>query len=226
MSTISSSEQPSGSSSVSDAVPRRGRHAHCRRGEFIEALLTLCEREGFAAVTARRLALETRRSPMALYRHFDSMEHLVTAAWGELSERLNRMIWSAAQQADNPIDELAIVFRGFVRFAEHRPQLFRFLIATPIRIPPSSTTHGLMDGFHRMHELIQRGVERGVFRPDLDPRDEALRVVFLMIGNATLMVSSRRETVALCPPAMVLEATLQEALAGLLPRPVATPVLS
>jgi AcrR family transcriptional regulator len=163
---------------------------------------------------------------MALYRHFESMDHLVTAAWGELNARVNAMIWSAAQQADSPADELAMVFRGYVQFAERRPRLFRFLMGTPIRSHHSILADGMQDGFRRMRDLVQRGVLRGVFRPDLDPRDETLRVIFLMIGSATLMASQKREVLAPCRLEDLLEATLQEATAGLLPRPAGDLVLS
>jgi len=188
--------------------------------------LTLCEREGPEALTARRLAQETRRSPMALYRHFESMDGLIAAAWGELHRRVNHRVWSAAEQAESPTEAFRILFREFVHFALRHPHLFRFLITAPLRGHHPDVDREQAEGFRRLRDLIQRGVRLGAFRPDLDPRDEAFRALFLMIGSATLMISPRRELVARCRTDVILEATLQEALAGLLPRPVGDPVLS
>ncbi len=154
------------------------------------------------------------------------MEQLAAAAWSELHGRVNEMVWSAARQADDPVDELGIVFRGYVRFAERHPRWARFLLAAPTGDPRLPAPDEVADIFLRVGELIERGARQGAFRSDLDPRAEALRVVFLILGNATLMMSARRELVAQRRADDLLEATLQEALAGLLPRPAAAPTLS
>ena len=155
---------------------------------------------------------------MALYRHFESMDDVVAEAWGAIQALVDRAVWSDAGQASNPIDELAWIFRGLATFAERRPQLVRFILSVPVENHPSTLTAQIAGSYERLCDLVRRGVVQGVFRPDLDVREESLRLAFLLIGIATLMISPRREALAACDPERLLEATIQKALSELLPR--------
>ncbi len=181
-------------------------------------MLAVCEREGLEAVTARRVAREMRCSPMALYRHFASMDDVVAEAWGAVHALLERTIWSEASRASTPVDELAGVFRGLVSFAESRPQLARLILSVPVEHHASRLGAQILASYERLCDLVRRGVAQGVFRPDLDPRGASLELAFLLIGIATLTISPRRDALAGCGPARLLDATVQEALSGLLPR--------
>lgn len=187
-------------------------------------MLTACARGGVEAITARRVAREIGCSPMALYRHFESMEELVAAAWVEQHARLSARVWPPADQVVDPIEELTLVFRNVAAFAVEQPHLLRFILATPIRESTPNVVARVSGTFVGLRELVRRGVAEGCFRAGLDPVAEAAHLACLLIGVATLSISPRREIVAGGSPGALLDATVRRALADLLPVAAAVPL--
>ena len=71
---------------------RRLRERAARRRLITETARTLAEREGWDAVTTRRLSTEIEYSQPVLYKHFASMEDIIEAValegFGELADTL------------------------------------------------------------------------------------------------------------------------------------------
>src|SRR5258708_35964985 len=87
------------------AIPdRRLRDRTARRRLITSTARTLAEREGWDAVTTRRLSTEIEDSQPVLYKHFASMEDIVEAValegFGGLADALR-----AARLADSPPEE-------------------------------------------------------------------------------------------------------------------------
>jgi AcrR family transcriptional regulator len=92
------------------------------RHDIETAALSVLEREGLAAVTARRVADALGASTAPVYSNFACMDDLVAAVLARASERIVgycRRRWS-----DDPFLDMGI---GYVRFACDHPQLFRAL---------------------------------------------------------------------------------------------------
>src|ERR1700755_2091528 len=74
------------------SADRRLRERAARRQLIVATARALAEREGWHAVTTRRLSTEIEYSQPVLYKHFASMEDIVEAVavegFGELAEAL------------------------------------------------------------------------------------------------------------------------------------------
>jgi AcrR family transcriptional regulator len=111
----------------------RDRAAQCR---LITATARgLAEREGWDAVTTRRLSTEIEYSQPVIYKHFASMEDLVEAialeGFGELAETLGD-----ARRRAAPQDAVGAVARAYRTYATKNPVLYdaMFTRATRLRI--------------------------------------------------------------------------------------------
>jgi AcrR family transcriptional regulator len=119
---------------------RRLRERTARRRLIMATARTLAEREGWDAVTTRRLSTEIEYSQPVLYKHFASMEELVDAValegFGELAETLG----AARRDAGTAGDALTRTARAFSKFAVDNPALYdaMFSRATRLHFGPGS----------------------------------------------------------------------------------------
>jgi AcrR family transcriptional regulator len=132
----------------------------------------LAEREGWDAVTTRRLSTEIEYSQPVLYKHFASMEEIVEAValegFGELADTLS----TARRGAGGPEDELSRVAYAYRSFATENPAVYdaMFTRATRLRFGTEDTPVELSAGFAQLREAVT-GVAGG---RDVDTLAEVL----------------------------------------------------
>ena len=108
----------------------------------------LAEREGWDAVTTRRLSTEIEYSQPVIYKHFESMEDLVDSialeGFGELGEALAKARGRAA-----PADAVAVVVRAYIAYATENPALYEamFTRATRLRFGADDSAAPLLNAF-------------------------------------------------------------------------------
>jgi AcrR family transcriptional regulator len=113
---------------------RRLRDRAARRRLISATARALAEREGWDAVTTRRLSTEIEYSQPVIYKHFASMEDLVEAialeGFGELAEALG-----AARRHAAPDEAVGAVARAYSTYATENPALYdaMFIRATRLR---------------------------------------------------------------------------------------------
>lgn len=135
---------------------RRLRDRTARRRLITSTARTLAEREGWDAVTTRRLSSEIEYSQPVLYKHFASMEDIVEAValegFGELAETL-RM---ARRGAGGPEHELHRVAQAYSSFATENPALYdaMFTRATRLRFGAEDTPVPLSAGFAELRQAV------------------------------------------------------------------------
>jgi AcrR family transcriptional regulator len=114
---------------------RRLRDRTARRRLITSTARTLAEREGWDAVTTRRLSAEIEYSQPVLYKHFASMEDIVEAValegFGELAETLR----TARRGAGGPEHELRLVAQAYSSFATENPALYDAMFTRATRLP-------------------------------------------------------------------------------------------
>jgi AcrR family transcriptional regulator len=134
-------------------------------------------RHGFTRATVQLIAREAGVSKGLVFVFFGDKEALYDAVikhtlttWSGFAEQ------QAARHQDRPDEELASLFRGSFEFAAHSPML-RVLMARRDREHQVQGT-GLPSVDRawraRIVETLRRGVERGLFRADLDCRRTAV----------------------------------------------------
>ena len=113
---------------------RRLRDRAARRRLITATARILAEREGWDAVTTRRLSTEIEYSQPVIYKHFASMEDLVEAisleGFAELAEALGD-----ARRRAAPEDAVGAVARAYSAYATENPALYvaMFTRATRLR---------------------------------------------------------------------------------------------
>jgi AcrR family transcriptional regulator len=135
---------------------RRLRERTARRRLITATARTLAEREGWDAVTTRRLSTEIEYSQPVLYKHFASMEDIIEAValagFGELADTLG-----AARRADGPPQAaLSRVAHAFSSFATENPALYdaMFTRATRLRFGASDTPPPMSAAFAELRETV------------------------------------------------------------------------
>jgi AcrR family transcriptional regulator len=135
---------------------RRLRDRAARRQLIIATARALAEREGWDAVTTRRLSTEIEYSQPVLYKHFASMEDIVEAValegFGELAETLS----TARGDARRPQEMLSRVAHAYSTFAADNPVLYdaMFTRATRLRFGAEDTPVQLRAAFTALREAV------------------------------------------------------------------------
>jgi AcrR family transcriptional regulator len=143
---------------------RRARERAARRQLITATARKLAEKEGWDAVTTRRLSTEIEYSQPVLYKHFSSMERITESVaiqgFGELADAL-----SAARAGDSR-GALGRVAHAFIRFAHDNPALFdaMFTRATTLHFGAADTPAELTAAFTELREAA--GMIAGTRDPD------------------------------------------------------------
>ena len=116
------------------AIEDRRLRDRAARGRLIGATArVLAEREGWDAVTTRRLSTEIEYSQPVIYKHFASMEDLVEAialeGFGELAEALGEARRHAA-----PDEAVGAVARAYTTYATENPALYDAMFTRATRL--------------------------------------------------------------------------------------------
>ena len=131
----------------------------------------MAEREGWDAVTTRRLSTEIEYSQPVIYKHFASMDDLVEAialdGFGELAEALGE-----ARRQAKPADVVAAVARTYLGFAVENPAVYdaMFSRASRLRFGPEVAAAPLRAAFDNLRSAVATIADE----PDVDTRTEVL----------------------------------------------------
>lgn len=143
-----------------------------RRRRVLAAANRAFSLNGFRKTSVDLIAEEAGVSKALVFAFFGHKDALYDAvleqtltAWTGFAEH------QAAQFHDRPELELASMFRGSFEFATHSPML-RVLMARQDRAIQErlkSLPRIVRDWRGRFASVVQRGIDKGVFRQDLDP---------------------------------------------------------
>jgi AcrR family transcriptional regulator len=130
------------------AIEDRRRERAARRKLITATARTLAEREGWDAVTTRRLSAEIEYSQPVIYKHFLSLDDLVEAVALEGFEELADAI-GHARRAAAPEDAVTEVARAYSAWAEHNPALYdaMFTRTTRLHFGAADVPMPLADGY-------------------------------------------------------------------------------
>lgn len=135
---------------------RKTRQRAEREALIITVTREIAEREGWNAVTIRRLAEEIEYSQPVLYSHFQSRDAIVAAValqgFGELVEALSR----AAESAKSSDASVKSVAYAYLDFALSRPALYEamFVLPSELLFAQSDTKPQLKAAFSVLVETV------------------------------------------------------------------------
>jgi AcrR family transcriptional regulator len=135
---------------------RRQRERIARRRLITATARDLAEREGWDAVTTRRLSTEIEYSQPVLYKHFGSMEDIVDAVALEGFAELAEALHAVRGDSTTPDDELSRAATAYSDFAAHNPALYdaMFTRSTRLRFAAEDTPPPMVQAFGELREAV------------------------------------------------------------------------
>ena len=140
------------------ATERKARERAEREQRIITAAQAIAEREGWGAVTVRRLAEEIEYSQPVLYSHFANRDAIVTGVALQGFSEIAAVLQAAAEAAPTPEAALAQVAAAYLAFAIDRAALYEamFTLPTDLRFAKADTQPELRAAFAAMATVVAR----------------------------------------------------------------------
>ena len=161
------------------------------RERIVEAARAIFAEGGLDALSARKVASAVGLSPMALYRHFASMDALVDALVLDGLEAWRARLEATAQA--EPVHWLAAAGDAFLDFALEEPRRFEaaFLLrAAAARRYPEDFRDGRSPPVRLLTDQVRRAQAQGALE-DVAPEEIALSIWAMAQGLVSLWRAGR-----------------------------------
>ncbi|MCK0176939.1 TetR/AcrR family transcriptional regulator [Mycolicibacterium sp. F2034L] len=147
-----------------------------QKAQLVDAGIRILERDGLAALSARKLAAETGSSTMAVYTHFGGMTGVIDAiaqtAFARFTEALTEV-----PRTDDPVADFIVIGIRYREFALAHPQRYQMMFGTSAeslnRHHADVTTTGTASSrgefamsFGALRDVVARMIEAGRIRDD------------------------------------------------------------
>ncbi|MFJ8882743.1 TetR/AcrR family transcriptional regulator [Streptomyces sp. NPDC102402] len=148
---------------------RKERERAARERLIVATARELAERQGWDAVTTRRLAESIEYSQPVLYSHFRGKREIVGAVALEGAAELAQVVRAATAAADGPRDRVAALAHGYLDFAARNPAVYEalFQLDGGLAYAREDTPEPLKDAFAALLECLGEvagdGVHPGLF---------------------------------------------------------------
>ncbi|OBA96195.1 TetR family transcriptional regulator [Mycobacteriaceae bacterium 1482268.1] len=144
--------------------------------QLIEAGMRVLERDGLAALSARKLATETGTSTMSVYTHFGGMTGLIDAIAMEVFRRFTQALTEVDETAD-PVADFLVMGAHYREFALANPQRYQMMFGTTAESLSHSRAditvtgraaagHDLGMSFDALLTVVRRMIAAGRIRDD------------------------------------------------------------
>lgn len=135
---------------------RKGRQRAERESRIIAAARVIAEREGWNAVTIRRLAEEIEYSQPVLYSHFENRDAIVAAVAVEGFQEITVAFLEAARGSTGQQNAVEKVAMAYLDFALRRPALYQamFILPTDLRFAEAETRPELRVAFDALATVV------------------------------------------------------------------------
>ncbi|HWD03323.1 MAG TPA: TetR/AcrR family transcriptional regulator [Amycolatopsis sp.] len=148
---------------------RKERERVDRERLIVATARELAEKEGWDAVTTRRLAERIEYSQPVLYGHFRGKREIIGAVALEGAAEMAAAVRAAASAAAGPRARVTALARAYLDFAEHHPAVYdaMFRLDGGLAFAKDDTPEPLKDAFAALLENLGdaagEGVDAGLF---------------------------------------------------------------
>ena len=138
------------------SAERKGRERAERESRIVAAARAIAEREGWDAVTIRRLAEEIEYSQPVLYSHFENRDAIVAAVAVEGFRDITIALREAASRAKERRNAVNNVATAYLAFALDHPALYEamFVLPTDLRFAEAETRPELRAAFEALAAVV------------------------------------------------------------------------
>jgi TetR/AcrR family fatty acid metabolism transcriptional regulator len=142
-----------------------------KRRQLLDAAVRVFARKGFHASRVGDIAEEAGVAHGLLYHYFDSKDQVLEAVFQENWSVLVARIESVEETHEPAADQLRHIAAIVLRTWLHLPDVVRVVVQEFGRTPAVAARIGeLAQPIEAIERVIARGIERGEFRSDVDPR--------------------------------------------------------
>ncbi len=173
------------------STQRREREREELREQILDVAMNILIKEGYDAVTIRRLADEIAYTPGALYSYFKDKEEIIFALVLRAAKHLT-LVFRAVESINNPLERLWAIGRAYITFAMEHQEYYdlMFIMSTPIqKMAETEYTEGHAAFFilrSTVHDCMQQG-----YLPKADDDVAAFAMWSFVHGSVSLMIRKR-----------------------------------
>jgi len=151
---------------------RREREKDTTREKILNAARELFVRDGYDAVSMRKIADAIEYSPTAIYVHFEDKETLLRALVSSDFASLGDEFGKLAAITD-PIERIRQAGRAYVRFGVENPNHYRLMFMTAKASWPDAPTPEEPDcsAYNFLRQAVSDAIAAGRFLPGLEDAD-------------------------------------------------------
>jgi AcrR family transcriptional regulator len=171
-------------------IERRERERLDTRAKIMDAARDLFAREGYDAVSMRRIAEVIEYSPTAIYVHFRDKQDLLLEICRSDFGAFGHML-AELQSVEDPVERIRRMGHAYVRFGVEHPNHYRLMFMTKIDYPDgvveSDTNHGKIDadGYALLRHSCRQAIDLGVVRPEYAEADLLAQTFWSAVHGVT-----------------------------------------
>jgi TetR/AcrR family transcriptional regulator len=142
------------------------------RRRLLAAAIKLFSRDGYHAVAVDDIVAAAKANKRMVYHYFGSKDDIYQAAFHEVYQRIESVEFGAVESTGTPRFQLARLLEAYFDFLDNNPEFVRLLLWENLekgrhiasRLHPLDKNPFLV----RFREIVEIGMARGEFRPDLN----------------------------------------------------------
>lgn len=195
-------------------APRSATDADLRR-LILDHARHLLVRDGYDALSMRKIARSVGCSATSIYLYFDSKDGLTHALIDEGMQRLHDALSEADDEAARPPDRLDALCRAYVRFGLDRPEYYQVMFQLhPERMAryPAEDYRRARRNIERFGEVLSVGEAAGALRVPTSP-DVAANVLWTALHGLVSLLLAERVDVKVAGDAFI-DAAVRQAQAA------------
>lgn len=173
------------------SLQRREREREELREQILDVAMAIIIKEGYEAVTIRRIADEIAYTPGALYSYFKDKEEIVFALCLRAAKHLTS-VFKSVESIQNPLERLWAIGRAYIKFAMEHQEYYdlMFIMSTPIqKMAEAEYTEGHA-AFFILRSTVQECIHQG-YLPKADVDMAAYAMWSFVHGSVSLMIRKR-----------------------------------
>jgi AcrR family transcriptional regulator len=200
------------------SIQRREREREELREQILDVAMNILVREGYDAVTIRRLADEVSYTPGALYSYFNDKEDIIFALVLRAAKHLTA-VFQSLESISHPLERLWATGRAYMRFAMEHPEYYDllFIMSTPIQKMTETSYNDGHKPFFILRSTVEECMKHG-YLPQADADTAAYAMWSFVHGSVSLIIRKRMTVIAEEQYADLLERSLNFLMSAILPR--------